>query len=310
MNIAEKVRVLFTTYQGIFAGALAQRTAASARFATKVTSTSKTNTYGWLGQSAQFREWVGDRVAQIVAKFGYVIQNKTWEMTVAVPKEDIEDDEVGIYTPLVQDMGDSARQHADELVFKALYAGDANANVCYDGRPYFADNHPLTFEEDGTPITSEGAPVFSNLILPASGAPGEKWIVAACGRAIKPVLYQERKAPVFVSKTALDDETVFRTNQFTFGADKRDAVGYTLPQFAVMSRKPLTRANLEEAFRVLEKMVGDKNKSLGIVPTDLLVGPDLRAAAEDLVLTEKTDGGKSNTMYKRLELTVSPQFSA
>lgn len=306
MNLPEKVRTLFTTFKGIFEGALRQAKSDWTAYATKVTSTSSSNTYAWLGQSAQFRKWVGDRVAQIVAKFGYVIPNEDWEMTIEVKKNQIADDEVGIFNPLVQDMADSAAAHPGELVFSALYDGDVNE--CYDGKPFFSTEHPLTFNEDGTPVA--GGPTFSNLILPSSGEPGPKWVLCANGRAIKPVIYQEREAPNFVAKTAMDDETVFRSKVFTFGADKRDGVGYTLPQFAVMSRAPLTRANFAKAYKMLEKMVGDKGKPLGLVPTHLLMDPELREAGEDILLAEKTDGGKSNTFYKRVELTVTSHFTS
>ncbi|PPE69500.1 Mu-like prophage major head subunit gpT family protein [Caldimonas thermodepolymerans] len=305
MNLPEKVRALFTTYQGIFKNSLRSPSLDVQKYATKVQSTSSTNTYAWLGQSTIFRKWVGDRVAQTVARLGYVIPNQTWEMTQVVPRESIEDDEVGIFTPLIEDMGLSAANHPGQQVMSAYYSGDVN--LCFDGKAFFAKDHPLKFKQDGTP--ADGTPTFSNLLTPASEEDyGPKWVVAALGRPIKPVIYQERRAAHLVSKTALDDETVFRTNNFEFGADKRDAVGYTLPQFAVMSRKPLTAQNLAEAFSALEKMVGDKGQPLGIVPTDLICGPELRNEAEELLLTDRTTGGKSNRWKGRLNLTVTQYF--
>lgn len=305
-NLPEKVRVLFTTYKGIFQGALAAAGSNWTKFATKVQSTSSTSTYAWLGQSAVFRKWVGPRVTQAVAKFGYVIPNEDWEMTMTVKKNQIEDDEVGIFTPLVEDMGQQAAIHPGQLVFNALYDGDVNK--CYDGKNFFAVDHPLSFNEDGTPAA--GTATFSNLLLvEGEGATqGPKWVLACNARAIKPVLYQERQAPVFVSKTALTDDNVFHNKEFVFGADKRDAVGYTLPQFAVMSRLPLTPANFSAAFKHLEMMAGDKGLALGITPTDLVVGPELREAAEEILMTEKTGNGKSNRLYKRVDLTVTPHF--
>jgi len=306
MNLPEKVRTLFTTYKGIFQNALRTPAINVDKFATRVKSTSATNTYAWLGQSTVFRKWVGDRVAQVVAKMAYVIPNQTWEMTQPIPKEAVEDDEVGIYTPLVEDMGLSAANHPGQQVMAAYFNGDVN--LCFDGKPFFAKDHPLSFNEDGTPAA--GTATFSNLLTPADEEDYQpKWVVAALGRPIKPTIYQERKAAVLVSKTALDDETVFRTNQFEFGADKRDAVGYTLPQFAVMSRMPLTAENLQAAYTALETMVGDKGQALGIVPTDLICAPELRGEAEDLLVLDRTTGGMSNRWKGRLDLTVTQHFS-
>jgi phage major head subunit gpT-like protein len=301
MNLAEKIRALFTTYSGVFKGALDAATGDWTKVATKVQSTSTVNTYGWLGQSATFRDWVGARVAQAIATFGYTIANKTKEMTVEIKKEDVEDDNVGIYSPLVQDMGQEAVRDIDAMVFGAFKAN----GVCYDGKTYFAVDHPMEFESDGTP--SVGADTFSNVIAPADPEDATAaWYAMDCSRVIKPVLYQERKAAVFVSKTALDDETVFRTNMFTFGADKRDNVGYTLPQFAIKCTKPLTAESFAEVQAALEEMAGDKGKALGLKCTTIVVPPSLRADAKALLATQFLANGGSNPHFGDAEYIVTP----
>lgn len=304
LALPDKVRALFTSFKGIFFGAVAQAASPAMRFATKVTSTSASNTYAWLGQSSTFVEWVGPRAAQAVAKFSYMIVNKTFEMTQKVPKENIEDDEVGIYGPLVADMGESAVRHVDEQIFDAFKRG--TTEVCYDGMPYFSETHPREFDEKGVPVP--GGPTFSNLLIATgqNAVQGPAWVVCSTARQIKPVIYQERKAPVFVSKTALTDENVFNSNEFVFGADKRDAVGYSLPQLAVMSTLPLTATNFAKAVALLEGATGDKGKKLAIKATDLITGTDLRVDAMELISADKTTGGKSNIWKDYVTLTVTP----
>jgi phage major head subunit gpT-like protein len=303
ITLPEKVRALLTSFKGIFQGALAQTPSNAMKFATKVTSTSVSNTYAWLGQSSSFREWVGARVAQSVAKFAYMIVNKDYEMTQVVPKTAIEDDQVGIYTPLVADMGESAMRDVDEKIFGALKNG--TTGVCFDGLPYFHEAHPVQFDEEGNAVA--GSPTYSNLLKVTgdNAVQGPAWIVCCTARQIKPVIYQERKAPVFVSKTALTDENVFHNNEFIFGADKRDAVGYTLPQLAVMSTQPLTPANFAKAVALIEGATGDKGKKLGLTVTDLITGTDLRVDAMDILKAEKTTGGKSNIWKDYCALTVT-----
>ncbi len=41
-----------------------------------VPSTSKSNTYGWLGAMASVREWLGDRVVNSLKEHSYTIENK------------------------------------------------------------------------------------------------------------------------------------------------------------------------------------------------------------------------------------------
>jgi len=301
MNIAEKVRALFTTYKGVFQGALAAYVGNWSKIATKVQSNSTSNTYGWLGQSATFRDWVGPRVTQALSTFGYTIQNKTKEMTVAIPKEDVEDDNVGIYDPLVQDMGQEAVRHIDAMVYGALKAN----GVCFDTKTFFAADHPIEFDEDGTP--AEDAATFSNVLAPTDPDDAvAPWYVLDTTRVIKPVIYQERKAAVFVSKTALDDETVFRTNEFTFGADKRDAVGYTLPQFAIKVTKPLTAENFKAARAMLENMTGDKGKPLGLQASTVVCNPDMRSDGEAVLKAQYLASGATNVLYNAAELIVTP----
>lgn len=109
------------------------------KIATTVPSTTAETSYKWLGQMPQMREWIGEREIQKLSAYGYTITNKKFEMTVSVPRDDIEDDQYGVYTPLFSNMGEAAAQHPDTLCFDALKAGFTEK--CYDGKAFFAANH-------------------------------------------------------------------------------------------------------------------------------------------------------------------------
>lgn len=302
MDLNAKIRALFVTYKGVFQGALAAFVGNWSKIATKVQSTSTVNVYGWLGQSATFRDWVGPRVTQAIATFGYTVPNVTKEMTVSIKKEDVEDDNLGIYDPLVADMGQEAVRHIDQMVYGALKTN----GVCFDGKTYFAVDHPKEFNSDGTPAA--GSPTFPNVLaVEGEGAvQGPAWYVMDTSRVIKPVIYQERKAATFVSKTDLASENVFNLNEFVFGADKRDNVGYTLPQFAIKCTVPVTAENFEKARAMLENMTGDKDKPLGLMATTGVFPPDLRAAADAVFNVQTNAAGASNVHYKAIETIVTP----
>lgn len=110
------------------------------KIATTVPSTTAETNYKWLGQIPQMREWIGDREIQKLSAYGYSITNKKFEMTVSVPKDDIDDDQYGVYAPLFSNMGEAAAQHPDTLCFDALKAGFKEK--CYDGKSFFAEDHP------------------------------------------------------------------------------------------------------------------------------------------------------------------------
>lgn len=109
------------------------------RIATVVPSTTASTDYKWLGQMPQMREWIGEREIQSLSAYNYAIRNKKFEMTVAVPRDDIEDDTYGVYAPMFANIGEAAAEHPDVLVFDALKAGFKEN--CYDGKPFFAQDH-------------------------------------------------------------------------------------------------------------------------------------------------------------------------
>ena len=92
-------------------------------------------------QMPQMREWIGDREIQNLSAYDYVIKNKKFEMTIAVPRDDIEDDTYGVYNPMFQNLGECAARHPNEQCYGALMAGFKNA--CYDGKPFFSADHPV-----------------------------------------------------------------------------------------------------------------------------------------------------------------------
>jgi phage major head subunit gpT-like protein len=106
---------------------------------TVVPSTTQTENYGWLGSLPAMREWVDERVPRGLLSHDFTIVNKDWEVTVAVDRNVIEDDQYGQLKMRIQAMAEEARRHVDQLVFELLAAGFAQS--CYDGKYFFAANH-------------------------------------------------------------------------------------------------------------------------------------------------------------------------
>lgn len=109
------------------------------QIATVVPSSTKEQSYAWIGQLPSMREWIGEREIQNMAASDYVIKNKSYERTLGVDRDDIEDDNFGVYTPIFTDMGQCAKRHPNKLVFEALRNGFQSK--CYDGHPFFSKQH-------------------------------------------------------------------------------------------------------------------------------------------------------------------------
>lgn len=287
---------LRTGFSKAFQDALTNTPTDWEKVATRVPSSSASNTYAWLGQSPALREWVGDRVLKDMAAQAYQVQNKLYEGTVAVKRTDIEDDNVGVYTPLFAEMGRAAKAHADQLVFGLLAAGETT--TCYDGQNFFDTDHPVYPNVDGTGT----ATLVSNL----QAGTGPAWYLLDTSRALKPLIFQERATPELEAMTSTQDEGVFMRDEYRYGIRYRCNAGFGFWQLAYKSKAALDAANFNAAVAAMMQIKADGGRPLGVKPTTLVVPPSLRAAALSLIEAQLTTGGVSNPNYKAVEVIVSP----
>ncbi|QOX79799.1 Mu-like prophage major head subunit gpT family protein [Trichlorobacter lovleyi] len=111
-----------------------------------VPSGTKTNDYKWLANFPRMRKWIGDKQVKALAAFGYSITNDDYEATVEVDRNDIEDDQLGIYAPQAEMAGFSAKQLPDEIV--SDLENGVFTQKCYDGQYMCDTDHPVT-DKDG-----------------------------------------------------------------------------------------------------------------------------------------------------------------
>ena len=70
------------------------------------------------------------------------------------------------------------------------------------------------------------------LVAPWLAANPTAWFLFDTSRAIKPLIFQQRKKPEFVSMDATNDQNVFMKKQYIYGVDCRDNAGFGLWQLA------------------------------------------------------------------------------
>ncbi|MFM5846326.1 Mu-like prophage major head subunit gpT family protein [Aeromonas veronii] len=288
---------LFTGFKKNFEDAKSEAPAQYTKIATVIKSTTKSNTYGWLGKFPNLRKWVGDRVIESMKAHGYQIVNEDFEATVAVDRNDIEDDELGIYAPMFAEMGRSAGIHPDELCFGLLGAGFTTP--CYDGQYFFDTDHPVYPKADGT-----GTPVLTANVVVDAGYQGEPWFLLDTSRALKPVIFQDRKSPQLIAMTKIDDEAVFTRKEFRYGVDCRDAAGFGFWQQAFANKRALTPDNLWDAYSKMREFQADGGRKLGVKATMLVVHPSLEKLATQM-LERELSNSSSNELKGKLELVVA-----
>jgi len=263
------------------------------RVAMTVRSSTFESRYGWLKKLSGMREWIGPRVADNLEESTYSIQNRHFEKTVTVDRNDIEDDNLGQYSAMFAEMGELVSALPEQLVWGLLNAGFTTNG--FDGVPFFSATHPIN-DANGVATT------YAN----TDGGAGTPWFLLNTTRTVKPIIYQERKPPEFVTQDDPALQTVFQNRQFTYGVDMRCNVGYGFPQMAWGSRQTLNAANYAIGRAAIQNMKGDGGRPLGLVPNLLVVPPSLESAGRQILNSEYGTGGVTNEWKGTAELLVVP----
>lgn len=293
---------LRTTVRGEFNIAFKNANATSLykRLATTIKSTSKTNTYDWLGKFPQMREWVGKRVLKDMSEATYQITNKKYEATLGVDRADIEDDNLGLYSTIAQSMGQEANDFLDREIAKLLKNGFTS--TCYDGQNFFDEEHPVFEKVDGTGSKK----LVSNIYKKTSSDSSEPWYLLSLDRPLKPLIHQERTGMELESLTDPKDESVFMEDLVRYGIRYRGNFGYGLWQQAVASKADLDADAFEAAYKQMQEFKRDGGDPMGIRATALVVSPSLQSAAEKILKRTVLDNGAGNINYNKVELIVNP----
>jgi hypothetical protein len=89
------------------------------------------------------RKWIGDRVLSNIESGKLTVVNDPYEKTITVPRKDIEDDQYGLYSPMIRAMGNSAGMLWMRLGMRAYFvharAGWVVSNPIYSDS---LDRHP------------------------------------------------------------------------------------------------------------------------------------------------------------------------
>lgn len=194
--------------------------------AMRVESVTRQEEYRWLGALPGLREWLGERAVKDLAQDGFVIKNRDFEATVAVSRNDIEDDNLSLYKPLFAQLGELARQHPDQMLFELLAGGFTTA--CHDGQFFFDTGHP-------------------------SGA------------------------------------------QAAWGNKSTDA---------------LSAASYETARHAMMSLVNDEGRPMRLMPSSLIVPPQLEKTALDILRADRSANGASNVWANSADIIVAPELAA
>ncbi|MGD9610465.1 MAG: Mu-like prophage major head subunit gpT family protein [Desulfovibrionaceae bacterium] len=292
---ASALSALFTGYRVLFQQAYDAAPSYWERVAMLVPSTTSEEHYPWLGDIADLREWIGDRVVNSLALHDYAIRNKKYEKTIGVKRDAVEDDTYGVFGPRFAMLGDNAKRHPDKLVFALLKAGFATA--CYDGQYFFDTDHPVVINGATTSVSNFG------------GGTGTAWYLLDTSRPVKPLIYQLRRAYNLVRLDRDTDSNVFMRDELLYGVDGRSNVGFGFWQMAYASKAELNADNYGAARAAMQSLTNEAGTSLAIMPNLLVVPPSLEGAGRKLLKNEFNAAGATNEWFGTAELLSVPYLA-
>lgn len=296
---ANNLTVLFTGFDTIFQKGFEMAPSYYEKVCSIVPSSTSATIYPWLGRTTGFREWVGDRVMQALEAHAYTIVNKTFEDTVGIERERIEDDQYGVYAPVIEQLGWDAKTHPDQLIFGMMRAASSNAAVtigkitipiptCYDGLNLYSTAHTVgPAGQTSVTVGPGGASTQSN--LNSSGGTAPYWYLIDGSRPIKPFIFQKRREYAVTRMNTATDELVFSQRMFRYGVDVRCNAGVGLWQLTYASNTDLSNpGNYAAAVAALRSFKSDSGVPFGSwngPPTTrfLVVPPSLEEVARQLL---------------------------
>lgn len=133
-----KLKAIFTGLSTVFHNSMLAATSEYQETCMVIPSTGRGMDYAWLSRFPRMRMWADDKQAKNLRLETYYIANENYESTISVDRNDIEDDQLGIYTTQTQMMG----QSAGELF--GMISNDLKNNAFtatgIDGQPFYGSH--------------------------------------------------------------------------------------------------------------------------------------------------------------------------
>lgn len=159
---------IFTGLKTIFNNALTATPGNWKATAMEVISTGKSEDYAWLSRFPMMRKWIGEKHIKSLAAGKYTAINEDWETTIAVLRNDIEDDSLGIYNTQAMMAGDSASELNDIIVDNLKNAAFTNTGI--DGQYFYDTDHSVAGASVSNKLTTVLSAATPALSLGSYGA--------------------------------------------------------------------------------------------------------------------------------------------
>ena len=122
MNVnGAALSAIFLNLSKVYNDTFKEVTTSYQKIAMTVPSSGKYVDYRWLANFPKMERWVAKKVIKKLVEYQYTIVNEKFAATVEVDRDDIEDDQLGIYKPQAESAAWSAKQLPEELIYDASH---------------------------------------------------------------------------------------------------------------------------------------------------------------------------------------------
>lgn len=163
------INVLFSQAEVAFGAALATVDQWTPQLATVMPSSTTQNIYAWMDRVPILRQWLGNRVINAVSTQARTVVNLPFELTDALLKEDVMNDQFGIFNMNLKFMAMQAAKWSDQQLANYIINSCASTAATpvngFDGVPFFSTAHPTLGGGVAGSVPSGVAATQSNLFV-------------------------------------------------------------------------------------------------------------------------------------------------
>lgn len=144
ITLSDRAKAAFYGFSTRFKTALRTSPVWWQRFATEIPSDTETEIHAWMEIIPGFTKWVDERKFHPVGHADYSLTNEDYAAGMSLPRNKVLDDKLGLYGNQAEMIGMQAAKWRDRMLADRLKNGHTSgaAYKCYDGKPFFATDHP------------------------------------------------------------------------------------------------------------------------------------------------------------------------
>jgi phage major head subunit gpT-like protein len=140
---AHKIEAANVGFHTSFNNRLGKAESVFRKLATVVETSDLIDRQVWITSTPKMRRWVGDKVLTKLRAESHPILTYPHEASLEIPKHDLLNDKLGLWSPKINQIADAYGEAIDELVIAMLAAGTTGTSLgaCYDGQNLLDSDH-------------------------------------------------------------------------------------------------------------------------------------------------------------------------